>query len=131
MMALAPRPLLLAALLAFTPRRPSGFVGASMSTVRIDTAAAGPAFDGLGGCSAGTGPRLLIDYAEPARSELLDFLFLPHHGASLDIIKLEIGGQGDSTTGTESTHEPREGVCKFTGNLPFKCVWFLEHSDCL
>ena len=43
-------------------------------------------------------------------STLLDFLFLPHHGASLDIIKLEIGGEGDSTTGTESSHEPQPGV---------------------
>jgi len=43
--------------------------------------------------NAGTGPRLLVDYQEPSRSDLLDFLFLPHHGASLDILKLEIGGQ--------------------------------------
>ena len=93
-------------------------VGAAMmadiaaGTVHIDTSSVGPEFDGLGGCrcalrpsltpiplrlmmvvgaSAGTGPRLLPDYPEPARSDLLDFLFLPNHGASLSIIKLEIG----------------------------------------
>ena len=74
-------------------------LASATTTVHIDTVALGPEFDGVGGCSAGTGPRLLVDYPEPARSTLLDFLFLPHHGASLDIIKLEIGGVGDSTTG--------------------------------
>jgi hypothetical protein len=94
---------------------------AAIQTVHINTASVGPAFDGLGGCSAGTGPRLLVDYPEPARSTLLDYLFLPNHGASLDIIKLEIGGQGDSTTGTESTHEPRPGVFDFHSGYE----WFM------
>jgi hypothetical protein len=95
----------------------------SSNTVHIDTssAAIGPEFDGLGGCSAGTGPRLLVDYPEPARSTLLDFLFLPNHGASLDIIKLEIGGEGDSTTGTESSHEPQPGVFDFHSGYE----WFM------
>jgi hypothetical protein len=97
---------------------------AGSTTVHIDTssaAAVGPEFDGLGGCSAGTGPRLLVDYPEPARSTLLDFLFLPNHGASLDIIKLEIGGEGDSTTGTESSHEPQPGVFDFHSGYE----WFM------
>jgi hypothetical protein len=105
-----PPPLLLLLLLAAL-----GVSTGGGTTVRIDTAPAahGPEFHGLGGCSAGTGPRLLVDYPEPARSTLLDYLFLPNHGASLDIIKLEIGGEGDSTTGTESSHEPQEGVFDF------------------
>jgi hypothetical protein len=41
----------------------------------------GPRFDGLGGVSAGTGPRLLIDYPEARRNEILDFMFLPNFGA--------------------------------------------------
>lgn len=69
----------------------------------------------------GTGPRLLVDYPEPSRTDLLDFLFLPHHGASLDILKLEIGGQGDSTTGTESSHEPHPGVFDFHSGYE----WFM------
>ena len=83
--------------------------------VHIDTSSAnvGPEFDGFGGCSAGTGPRLLPDYEPEARSQILDFLFLPNHGASLDILKVEIGGEGDSTTGTESSHEPQPGVFDF------------------
>lgn len=94
-----------------------GVVAAAYATpvVHIDTSHAnvGPEFDGFGGCSAGTGPRLLPDYEPEARSQILDFLFLPNHGASLDIIKLEIGGEGDSTTGTESSHEPQPGVFDF------------------
>ena len=99
--------------------------GATPAPIRIDIdtspGSVGPEFDGFGGCSAGTGPRLLVDYPEPARSTLLDFLFLPNHGASLDIIKLEIGGEGDSTTGTESSHEPRPGVFDFHSGYE----WFM------
>ena len=35
---------------------------------------------------------------------ILDFLFLPHFGASLHVCKVEIGGDTQSTDGTESSH---------------------------
>ena len=43
----------------------------------------------------------LIDYPEPQRSQILDFLFKPKYGASLQHLKVEIGGDVDSTDGTE------------------------------
>ena len=89
--------------------------------VRVDTTMPGPRFDGLGGCSAGTGPRLLVDYPEPARQDLLDLLFLPNHGASLQILKVEIGGQGDSSTGTEASHEPSKGIFNWDSGYE----WFM------
>jgi len=58
-------------------------------------------FEGIGALSAGASSRLLIDYPEPQRSQILDFLFKPKYGASLQHLKVEIGGDVDSTDGTE------------------------------
>lgn len=44
------------------------------------------------------------DHAEPYRSQILDYLFLPNFGASLHMLKVEIGGDGQSTDGTEPSH---------------------------
>ncbi len=64
----------------------------------------GRTFEGLGAVSAGASSRLLIDYAEPQRSEILDYLFKPNFGASLQHLKVEIGGDVNSTDGTEPSH---------------------------
>lgn len=61
-------------------------------------------FDGIGALSAGASSRLLWDYEEPQRSEILDYLFKPQFGASLSIIKVEIGGDVQSTDGSEHSH---------------------------
>lgn len=70
-------------------------------TVTIDGRGPGRTFEGLGGLSAGASSRLLIDYPEPQRSQLLDFLFKPNFGASLHHLKVEIGGDVNSTEGSE------------------------------
>jgi len=73
--------------------------------VAIDAARGGRVFDGVGAISGGGGnSRLLIDYPEPYRSQILDYLFKPHYGASLQILKVEIGADMDSTDGAESSH---------------------------
>ena len=65
----------------------------------------GRRFDGVGGVSGGGGgTRLLLDYPEPQRSDILDVLFKPYHGASLHVLKVEIGCDGDTTQGSEQTH---------------------------
>jgi galactosylceramidase len=65
----------------------------------------GRRFDGIGGLSGGGATsRFLPDYLEPSRSQILDFLFKPGFGASLQILKVEIGGGGQSTEGTEHSH---------------------------
>uniref|UniRef100_A0A8D0HR55 Galactocerebrosidase n=1 Tax=Sphenodon punctatus TaxID=8508 RepID=A0A8D0HR55_SPHPU len=48
--------------------------------------------------------RLLVNYPEPYRSRILDYLFMPNFGASLHILKVEIGGDAQSTDGTEPSH---------------------------
>ena len=67
-------------------------------------ASPGLRYDGHGGLSAGASSRLLYDYAEPYRSQVLDYLFKPGFGASLHMLKVEIGGDSQSTDGTEASH---------------------------
>ena len=72
--------------------------------IELDPASAGLVFEGIGGVSAGASSRLLIDYPEPQRSEILDYLFKPQYGASLQHLKVEIGGDVNSTDGVEPSH---------------------------
>jgi hypothetical protein len=73
----------------------------SEQTIPIDASGTGPVFDGLGAASAGASSRLLIDYPEPQRSQILDYLFKPDYGAALQHLKVEIGGDVNSTDGSE------------------------------
>ena len=77
------------------------------ATVNIDGADPGPAFQGIGAISGGGGnSRLLIDYPPGERAQILDYLFSPHFGAALQKLKLEIGGGGFSSDGSEPSAEP-------------------------
>ena len=73
-------------------------------TVVLDGTSVGRTFDGLGAASAGASSRLLIDYPEPYRSQILDYLFKSNYGASLQHLKVEIGGDVNSTDGSEPSH---------------------------
>ncbi|KAM4664754.1 galactocerebrosidase isoform 2-T2 [Discoglossus pictus] len=65
----------------------------------------GRMFDGVGAVSGGGATsRLLVNYPEPYRSQILDYLFKPNFGASLHILKVEIGGDAQTTDGTEPSH---------------------------
>jgi galactosylceramidase len=62
-------------------------------------------FDGIGAISGGGATsKLLVNYAEPHRSNILDYLFKPQFAASLQILKVEIGGDSQSSDGSESSH---------------------------
>lgn len=67
----------------------------------IDGQGHGPVFDGIGAVSAGASSRLLPDYPQPERSQILDYLFKPDYGAALQHLKVEIGSDVDSTDGSE------------------------------
>ncbi|HEV2498275.1 MAG TPA: family 16 glycoside hydrolase [Terriglobia bacterium] len=71
------------------------------TSVLIEGNSPGRVFDGLGALSAGASSRLLIDYPEPQRSQILDYLFKPDYGASLQHLKVEIGSDVNSTDGSE------------------------------
>eukprot|EP00929_Paragymnodinium_shiwhaense_P043197 TRINITY_DN22249_c0_g1_i1.p1 TRINITY_DN22249_c0_g1~~TRINITY_DN22249_c0_g1_i1.p1 ORF type:complete len:857 (-),score=158.67 TRINITY_DN22249_c0_g1_i1:250-2820(-) len=78
---------------------------AAPGPLSIDSSKFGRTFDGIGGLSGGGATsRLLVDYKEPQRSQILDYLFKPNYGANLQILKVEIGGDSQSTDGTESSH---------------------------
>lgn len=73
-------------------------------TIDIDGSKEGRVFEGIGALSAGASSRLLIDYSEPYRSQVLDYLFKPNYGAAFHHFKVEIGGNINSTDGTEPSH---------------------------
>ena len=77
---------------------------AQQTQVVLDGNGSGRVFDGLGAASAGASSRLLIDYPEPQRSQILDYLFKPGYGAALQHLKVEIGADVNSTDGSEPSH---------------------------
>eukprot|EP01048_Picozoa_sp_COSAG05_P000875 COSAG05_NODE_27_length_29281_cov_199.946919_17_plen_174_part_00 len=85
--------------------------------IDIDVAAFDPLlpFEGLGALSAGADAALLFDYEPTVRGHILDLLFTPGFpgGASLQILKVEIPGDVQSTCGSESSHE------HFPGDLSY------------
>lgn len=61
------------------------------SPVVVDRRGASLQFDGIGGLSGGGATsRLLVDYKEPQRSQILDYLFKPNFGAALQILKVKL-----------------------------------------
>jgi hypothetical protein len=77
---------------------------ARAQVVILDGNDSGRIFQGLGAVSAGGSSRLLIDYPEPQRSEILDYLFKPGYGAALKHLKVEVGSDVNSTDGAEPSH---------------------------
>ncbi|MGC0318422.1 RICIN domain-containing protein [Kitasatospora acidiphila] len=78
---------------------------APSQAITIDGTSTGRTFDGLGAISGGGATsRLLVDYPEPQRSQILDYLFKPGYGASLQMLKVEIGGDANSSDGPEPSH---------------------------
>ncbi|MFE9424827.1 ricin-type beta-trefoil lectin domain protein [Kitasatospora sp. NPDC006697] len=84
---------------------------AASTTISVDGTGSGRTFDGVGAISGGGGnSRLLIDYPEPQRSQLLDYLFKPGYGADLQTLKIEIGGDTNSTNGAEASYQHSRGA---------------------
>lgn len=74
------------------------------TSLSLNGASSGRHLDGIGAISGGGGnSRLLIDYPDPYRSQILDYLFKPDYGANLQILKVEVGGDTNSTDGSESS----------------------------
>jgi galactosylceramidase len=82
----------------------AGCAGAAPHTIQLDPASSGRVFEGVGAVSAGGSSRLLPDYSEPQRSQILDFLFKPKFGAAFQHLKVEIGSGENATCGSEPSH---------------------------
>src|SRR5580704_834009 len=98
---------------------------APQKDVVLDGQSTGRIFDGIGAVSAGASSRLLIDYPEPYRSQILDYLFRPHYGASLQHLKIEIGGDVNSTDGSEPSHMRSPDDKNFTRGYEW---WLMQEA---
>lgn len=99
--------------------------GVAADPIKLDLTQAAQVYDGHGALSAGASSRLLFDYAEPQRSDILDLLFKPNFGANLHHIKVEIGGDGQSTDGTEASHMHQRDDLSCNRGYEF---WILEEA---
>lgn len=96
------------------------------TSIQLDRTDTGRVFDGVGAISGGGGnARLLIDYPVKQRNQILDYLFKPGYGASLQILKLEIGGDANSTDGSEPSVEHSRGVVNCSVGYEF---WLAEQA---
>ena len=62
----------------------------------------GRPFAGLGAFAGGGGAKLLYDYDAATQEAVLRFLFAPNEGAALQVLQIEIGGDGFGGWGAEA-----------------------------
>ncbi len=101
---------LLMGLALLAGRAVSPAYAATDTAITVDGTSGGRTFDGVGAVSGGGGnTRLLVDYPSTQRNQVLDYLFKPGYGAALQILKVEIGGDTNSTDGSEASFEHSKG----------------------
>jgi Glycosyl hydrolase family 59/Ricin-type beta-trefoil lectin domain len=99
------------------------------TTIAVNGSSAGRIFDGIGAISGGGGnSRLLIDYPAAQQTQILDYLFKPDYGANLQILKVEIGGDANSTDGAEPSIEHTSGNVVCNTGYEF---WLMEQAKAL
>lgn len=85
-------------------------VAEPVTRITLNLKDGGPIYDGVGGVLGGGGnARYLVDYPAAQRQQILKYLFKPDYGASLQILKLEIGGDSDTSDGAEPSIEHTRG----------------------
>lgn len=115
-----------AALVAVGVTVPVAAQAATTTAIAVNGADTGRTFDGIGAISGGGGnSRLLTDYPGPERDQILDYLFTPNYGASLQILKVEIGGDTNSTDGSESSIEHTSGAVDCNTGYEW---WLMEQA---
>ena len=75
----------------------------------LNASAPGRKVYGIGGLAAIGGARLIYEYAEPVRSQILDLLFSPTGGTAMQILKTEIEGDMDSSYGSGPSFQHSRG----------------------
>jgi hypothetical protein len=111
-------------------KSPSPAHAATVSTaITVNGTSSGRTFDGIGAISGGGGnTRLLVDYPAAERTAILNYLFKPGYGADLQILKVEIGGDTNSTDGAESSIEHTEGTVDCDNGYEW---WLMEQAKAL
>jgi glycosyl hydrolase family 59/ricin-type beta-trefoil lectin protein/glycosyl hydrolase family 59 (putative galactocerebrosidase) len=111
--------------LAVVPATPA----AAATTITVNGTSAGRTFGGIGAISGGGGnSRLLTDYPAAQQQQILDYLFEPGYGADLQILKVEIGGDTNSTDGAESSIEHASGSINCSNGYEW---WLMEQAKAL
>jgi len=83
-------------------------------------------WEGVGAISGGGATsKLLVDYPKEIQDEILDFLFKPNYGLSLQMLKVEIGGDADSTEGSEPSHMHTKEKMDFSRGYEF---WIMKEA---
>jgi galactosylceramidase len=72
--------------------------------ISINDSDTGRVFAGIGGVTSNGMTRLLRDYPSEQQHGIIDMLFKPKFGASLHLLKIEIGSDANGTAGTEPSH---------------------------
>ncbi|WP_328540447.1 ricin-type beta-trefoil lectin domain protein [Streptomyces sp. NBC_00344] len=99
---------------------------AATTSISVDGGQSGRTFDGIGAISGGGGnSRLLTDYPATEQSQILDYMFKPGYGANLQLLKLEIGGDANSTDGSEPSIEHSKGTINCDAGYEF---WLAEQA---
>jgi hypothetical protein len=99
------------------------------TTINANGTSAGRTFGGIGAISGGGGnSRLLTNYPAAQQQQILDYLFEPDYGASLQILKVEIGGDTNSTDGSESSIEHTAGSVTCGNGYEW---WLMEQAKAL
>jgi Glycosyl hydrolase family 59/Ricin-type beta-trefoil lectin domain/Glycosyl hydrolase family 59 central domain/Concanavalin A-like lectin/glucanases superfamily len=102
---------------------------AATTTISVSGTSAGLTFGGIGAISGGGGnSRLLTDYPAAQQQQILDYLFEPGYGADLQILKVEIGGDTNSTDGSESSIEHASGTVTCNNGYEW---WLMEQAKAL
>ena len=102
---------------------------AAATAITVNGTSAGRTFDGIGAISGGGGnTRLLTDYPAAQQQQILDYLFEPGYGADLQILKVEIGGDTNSTDGSESSHMHSASVTDCNTGYEW---WLMEQAKAL
>ncbi len=102
---------------------------AAATTITVNGTSAGRTFGGIGAISGGGGnSRLLTDYPAAQQQQILDYLFEPGYGADLQILKVEIGGDTNSTDGSESSIEHASGSINCGNGYEW---WLMEQAKAL
>lgn len=74
------------------------------TTATINGSSLGRMFEGIGGVTSNGMTKLLREYPDNQRSDILNMLFSPKFGASFHQLKVEIGSDANGTCGTEPSH---------------------------
>lgn len=85
--------------------------------------------DGFGICEAFHQARHIMEYPEPARTEILDLLFSTEKGAGVSILRNIVGDGGtwgNDIDGPTPTIQPAEGVWNWTGDEDQ--IWLMRQA---